>query len=476
MRNVIRTSVAALVVLALLMSASFAVIAQEQVTYTVQPGDNLYRISLRYGVSISAIASANNIANINLIYPGQVLVIPGAMPGLAVDKLQRLIGNQQISSQTLEHHYCLGLALEQMGKTDEAIETFRRIMTERYGYEDVEQRIARLSSGGGAPAPAPPPAAPVVAAPPAAPVQAPPMQAAAVPVAPPEPVAPAATPTQPAAPAPAPAPAPVAAPPAPVAPAPQAPPAAAAASPIQLGDVLGKGLLGTTYRGVDSRNQAPVIVKLLRDDLIRDQTVMQQFLTEAKLARSLEHPSLVKLLGLIEIQGAKAAVMEFVDGFSLSTFLSRNKRISVKQAVDLLATLASAISYAHDRRLLHRDLKLSNILVGKGGKLRLTGFGLGALRVPQLGVADGYPAPEFLNGTSVGPRSDIYSLGAVIFHALTEQNPAQAANGAPPPLRQLLPEAPDALEQILARCLAQDPAGRFATAAELAAAVRAAQG
>ena len=73
-------------------------------------------------------------------------------------------------------------------------------------------------------------------------------------------------------------------------------------------------------------------------------------------------------------------------------------------------------------------MKLSNILVGKGGKLRLTGFGLGALRVPQLGVADGYPAPEFLNGTSIGPRSDIYSLGAVIFHALTEQNPAQAAN------------------------------------------------
>jgi len=212
-------------------------------------------------------------------------------------------------------------------------------------------------------------------------------------------------------------------------------------------------------------------VKLLRADLIRNQAVVQQFLAEAKIARELKHPSLVRLLGLIEIQGSKAAVTEFVEGFSLSTFLQRNKRLTIKQAIDLLNTLAIAVGYAHERKLLHRDLKLTNIFVGAGGKLKVTGFGIGALRLPQLGKADGYPAPEFLNGTAVGPRSDIYSVGAVIYHALTEQNPTEA-NGAATPLRQLLPDAPEALEAVLARCLAPDPATRFATTGEIVAALK----
>ncbi len=212
-------------------------------------------------------------------------------------------------------------------------------------------------------------------------------------------------------------------------------------------------------------------MKLLRADLIRDQAIVQQFLAEAKIARGLEHPSLVRLLGLIDIQGSKAAVSEFVEGFSLSTFLERNKRLTIKQGVDLLNTLSAALGYAHEHKLLHRDLKLTNILVGAGGKLKVTGFGLGALRLPQLGKADGYPAPELLNGTAVGPRSDIYSLGAVIYHALTEQNPTEA-NGAVVPLRQLIPDAPEVLEAVLARCLAPDPAARFATTGEIVAALK----
>ena len=369
------------------------------------------------------------------------------MPGLTVDKIQRLIGTRQISGQTLEHFYCLGLAYEQLGKASEAIDTFRKVMTERYGYEDVEQRIARLSAPGGAPTP-PPATAP-------APRPVPVAQTALAAPGLVAPVAqqPAPTPT-PTTPAPAPAPAP-----------------ATAASPIQLGEVLGKGLLGTTYKGIDSRNQSPVTVKLLRADLIRDQAIVQQFLAEAKIARALEHPSLVRLLGLIEIQGSKAAVTEFVEGFSLSTFLERNKRLTTKQAIDLLNTLSMAVGYAHERKLLHRDLKLTNILIGAGGKLKVTGFGIGALRLPQLGKADGYPAPEFLSGTPIGPRSDIYSLGAVIYHGLTAQDPT-AANGAAPPLRQLIPDAPEALEGVLARCLAPDPSARFATTAEIVAALK----
>jgi serine/threonine-protein kinase len=221
------------------------------------------------------------------------------------------------------------------------------------------------------------------------------------------------------------------------------------------------------------------VVKLLRADLLRDRIVVQQFLAEAQAARSLEHPSLVRFLGLVEIQGAKAAVTEYVEGFDLAAFLSRNKRISIKQSVDLLTTLADAFGYAHERRLLHRDLKLTNILVGKAGKLKIAGFGLGALRIRELDPADGYPSPEFLGGAPFGIRSDIYALGALIFHAVTGQNPGAglgaSANGSPPRLRQILPEAPDSLDQILARCLMQDPAHRFGSTGELLAAAKTVQ-
>ncbi|HEY7700352.1 MAG TPA: serine/threonine-protein kinase, partial [Vicinamibacteria bacterium] len=224
--------------------------------------------------------------------------------------------------------------------------------------------------------------------------------------------------------------------------------------------------------------QQPVVVKLLHPELLRDRTVVQQFLAEAQAARSLDHPSLVRFLGLVEIQGQKAAVTEFVEGFDLAAFLARNKRISIKQAVDLLTTLADAVGYAHERRLLHRDLKPTNVLVGKAGKLKVAGFGLGALRIRELDPNDGYPSPEFLAGAPFGVRSDIYALGALIFHALTGRHPSgqgPSANGSPPRLREFLPEAPDSLDQIVARCLMQDPAQRFPSTSELLAAAKTVQ-
>jgi len=366
------------------------------------------------------------------------------MPALAIDKLKRLLGEQQIGTSNIEQFYALGLAYERLGNTAEAVATYRKIMTERYGYQDVEQRIARLSNA--APVAAPAAASPVASPlpPSAAPVPAPAASAA---------VAPAAAPA-------------LVRPPAPGSP------------PLQLGEELGKGLLGTTYRATDVRNQRLVVVKLLRPDLLRNRAVVQQFLAEAQAAHSLDHPNVIRLLGLVDMQGSKAVVTEFVEGFDLASFLSRSKRISVKQSVDLLTTISLALGYAHERNLFHRDLKPSNILVGKGGKLRIAGFGLGALRLRELGRADGYPSPEFLSGAAFDARGDIYALGAVIFHALTglhPESPELSQNGSAPRLRQVVPAAPESLDQILSRCLARDPGERFASTGDLLAAARAVQ-
>ncbi|HSF17448.1 MAG TPA: protein kinase [Vicinamibacteria bacterium] len=359
------------------------------------------------------------------------LFIDKDLPGLAVEKLTRLLGDQQIGGQNLGHYYWLGVAYETMGKLDEAIDMFRKVMTERYGYGDVEERIARLSS----PGPSKPPTVPKSYAPGLAALL---------------PTSDSATPTGERTPA-------------------------AKGSALELLEELGKGLLGTTYKAFDKRTQSPVVVKIVREELLRDKDVVQQFLAEAKVARSLDHPGLVRLLGFIEIQGSRAVVTDYVEGFDLKRFLAKSKRLSVKQARDLLTTLALALGHAHERNLLHRDLKPTNILVGKGGKLRLSGLGFGALRLPQLGRADGYPSPEFLNGGLFDARADIYALGAVIFHALTgfhPENEALCTNGAPPHLRELVPDAPPQLELILARCLVKEPSHRFSNASEIASAAK----
>ncbi|HEX9724736.1 MAG TPA: protein kinase [Vicinamibacteria bacterium] len=373
------------------------------------------------------------------------------MVSLAEEKLQRVLRDRPIGNQTLEHYYYLGLVYEKLGKRDEALETFRKVMAERYGYEDVEEKIAQLS------AEAPRPSSSLGAAP--SPPAGPPPTAASA-------LAARATAVETNLPppgsdehAPSPGPPPLA--------------KAAPSPPFKLIEELGRGFLGGTFKAIDIRNDQPVIIKFLRRELLQDRAVVERFLAEAKIAKTIDHPNLVRLLGLTEIRAHKVVVTEYVDGRSLDSLLSGAKRLSVKQALDLLSTLCVALSYAHQRNLLHKDLKMADVLVARGGKLRLAGFGLGALRTPAAGKDYRYPPPEFLAGRPADARTDIYSLGGMLFHGLTGVHPASpeaAANGAPPTLRRLLPEVPDPLDEIVTRCLAEEPEERFANVAELYAA------
>ena len=376
------------------------------------------------------------------------LFLNKGMVSLAEEKLQRVLRDRPIGNQTLEHYYCLGLVYEKLGKRDEALETFRKVMSERYGYEDVEERIAQLSARPSSSAPPAPPAPLTVAAEPSPP---PP---GAVPDDEPngkEPDVhedvPSPEPPPPAKPAPSP--------------------------PFKLVEELGRGFLGGTFKATDTRNDKPVIIKFLRRELLEDRAVVERFLAEAKIAKTFDHPNLVRLLGLTEMRAHKVVVTEFVEGKSLDELLSGNKRLGVKQALDLLSTLCIALGYAHQRKLLHKDLKMTDVLVARGGKLRLAGLGLGALRTPALGEGYRYPPPEFLAGSPTDARTDIYSLGGMLFHAMSGLHPGSpeaAANGAPLALRKLAPGVPDSLDEIVARCLAEKPEERFANVAELFAA------
>jgi len=370
------------------------------------------------------------------------------MVSLAQEKLQRVLRDRPIGSQTLEHYYCLGLVYEKLGKRDEAIETFRKVMAERYGYEDVKERIGKLD------AKSPVVSTPAAAAesPPAGPrasrgAAAQPAHATAV-----EPsLRPPGIEESPDAPP---------------------PPKAVPSPPFKLVEELGRGFLGGTFKAIDIRNDQPVIVKFLRRELLQDRAVVERFLAEAKIAKTFDHPNLVRLLGLTEMRSHKVVVTEYVEGKSLEELLS-GKRLGVKQALDLLSTLCIALGYAHQRKLLHKDLKMADVLLASGGKLRLAGFGLGALRTPTAGKDYRYPPPEFLAGSPSDVRTDIYALGGLLFHAISGLHPGSpeaSANGAPPALRKLVPEVPESLEEIVSRCLAERPEERFANVAELYAA------
>jgi serine/threonine-protein kinase len=218
-----------------------------------------------------------------------------------------------------------------------------------------------------------------------------------------------------------------------------------------------------------------VAVKFIRPELLQDRDAVQAFLAEARLARGLEHPHIIHLLGLAEVGGRRAVVMEYVEGFNLAKLLERTKRLTIKQALDLLSTLAPALGHAHKNKILHRDLKMANVLVAKGGKLYVSGIGLGALRTHKLGKADGYPPPEFLGGQKPDAKTDVYSLGAMLFHGLSglhPEGPEATSTGTPPSLRSLAPDVPEAFDQLITRCLAQQPSDRFHNMADLVAAAQ----
>jgi tetratricopeptide (TPR) repeat protein len=358
------------------------------------------------------------------------LFLDKGMASLAVEKLNRLLNNQSVNPKTLGHYYYLGRAYEQQGKTKEATEIYKKVMAERYGYEDVEQRLTRLTA------------------------HKPPQPEASVRQPPPEPEADVSLGSVQL----------------------QAPAATITHSPIQVAQALGKGLLGPTYKGIDIRNGKPVAVKFLRPELLRDREAVKAFKAEARLARDLEHPHLIRLLGLAEIGGRKAVTMEYVEGFDLAKLLAKNKRLTIRQALNLLTALAPALGFAHEKKILHRDLKMSNVLVAKGGILRLSGIGLGTLRTHELGRADGYPPPEFMAGHKPDEKTDIYALGAMLFHGLSglhPESPEAARAGAPPSLRSLAPDVPEAFDQLIACCLAEQPSSRFESMAELNAAAQA---
>jgi serine/threonine protein kinase len=251
---------------------------------------------------------------------------------------------------------------------------------------------------------------------------------------------------------------------------------------------LGEGGMGTVYLGYDVEQRRPVAVKVLADELGSNPVCVECFYREAKGGGALRHPSIVEGIaaGRDDATGLHYLVREFVDGPSGHVLLDRVGRLPVRDAIRIGLDIARALQYLHEQHLVHRDIKPDNILLDRSGTAKLADLGLiKRIGEPSAHTAIGFgtshymPFEQALDSRRVDGRSDIYALGATLYHLLTGQVPFPGENhlevvqkkdlGMFVPASALNPDVPAAVDAILARMMARRPCDRYQTAAALVA-------
>jgi eukaryotic-like serine/threonine-protein kinase len=244
----------------------------------------------------------------------------------------------------------------------------------------------------------------------------------------------------------------------------------------QLQDPIGRGGLATIYRGWDTHMERVVAVKVLREEYSIDPKFVTRFQREAKVMTLLHHPNIVQGYDYGQSDGIYFFVMELVEGTDLHRYLQFRGVHDINRAVIIAHDVALGLGAAHNIGIVHRDLKLQDILIGHAGSIKLIDFGLGMTLSGRL-----YSSPECLRGEMVTPATDVYSLGIVMYEMVTGRTPfdgdtpvaiaMQHIQCTPKPPCQLNPNIPAPLEEIILRCLEKVPGKRFRDGTQLSRAL-----
>ncbi len=260
----------------------------------------------------------------------------------------------------------------------------------------------------------------------------------------------------------------------------------------ELGRRIGRGGMAEVFVARDRLLDRPVAVKVLFPEHAKDPLFVERFRREAMSAAGLNHPNIVGVYDWGQVNNTYYIAMEYVQGRTLAEILQSNGRLSVLQACDIAVEVASALASAHQHGVVHRDIKPANILVGSTGQVKVADFGIaravGAAveqNLTQTGAVMGtatYFSPEQAQGSQPDPRSDLYSLGVVMYEMIAGEPPFVGDNAIavaykqvhdqPMALRVKEPDVSPAFNAVVMKCLEKDPMRRYATAAELADDIR----
>jgi serine/threonine-protein kinase len=243
------------------------------------------------------------------------------------------------------------------------------------------------------------------------------------------------------------------------------PPGTLLAQRYRVVSLLGRGGMGEVYRANDLLLGQTVALKFLPAQWASHEATLARFRNEVRIARQISHPNVCRVYDIGEAEGATYLSMEYVDGEDLASLLRRIGRLPNDKALEIARQLCAGLAAAHDKGVVHRDLKPGNIMLDGQGRLRITDFGLAGVAGEVKDIRSGtrgYMAPEQQSGQEVTARSDIYALGVVLHEVFTGKRPS--ADSSHPDL------APE-VDRVIRRCLAQDPAKRPASALQVAAAL-----
>ncbi len=251
---------------------------------------------------------------------------------------------------------------------------------------------------------------------------------------------------------------------------------------------LGEGGMGTTYLARQVSLRRLVAIKVLRQDFSKDEQFVERFRREAQLAGGLDHPNIAQAIDFGQTHGLHYMIMEYVEGRIVADFIPEGGALDVKLALHVIMQVARALEAGHRQGIIHRDIKPDNILLTRNRVAKLCDFGLakklgGSSHLTQTGIAVGTPhycSPEQAQGESdVDIRSDIYSLGATLYHLVTGRLPYYAENAAAvaikhisdpvPRARDANPNVPESVERLICTMMAKKPAQRYQTPAKLIA-------
>jgi tetratricopeptide (TPR) repeat protein len=363
---------------------------------------------------------------------GDIFAIRGQL-SLAVTKLQQAIGDTELTRESVDGYYKLATIYQEDNKPREAVEIFEKIMAFDYHYRDVEERLAETRAA----------------------------QAEEEPLS---------VKTHSGAEA-------------------NADGAGVGESAdgdrYQIVGELGRGGMGIVYKAQDTVLDRLVAFKVLPQALTENPQAIANFMREAQAAAKLNHPNIVTVYDKGEQQGRYYIAMEYVEGTTLKEILRRRGAISPSGILHVLMQISEALAYAHEKKIVHRDIKPANAMWTRDKKVKLMDFGLAKVveearnHTTVVAGTPYYMSPEQTLGKNIDHRTDIYSLGVAIFEMATGTVPFKEGNipyhhvhTAPPKIRELRPDLPSTLSDIVERCLEKDPGNRYQSASEILDEVR----